>query len=745
MSWQLFDRIAAFFRQANIYRNENLLQDQSSIARISAGGFSKFSTSHSLIDQTNLQINRLERYKDFDQMDQVGEISASLDMYADEASLLDNDTHHSLQVKAGSLRVKNELEDFFYNTLNVDNVLRPMARYLCKYGDFPAEIVTAQNRNGIASIRHMHVYNFTRVETKHGDLVGFFYQNEFSSEPTFFHPWQVMHLRLTSFENIYVPYGSSILGGSRKHFKQLRLMEDAAIVYRLTRSPERRVFKIPVGNIPAKEVAQYMEMVARDFKKRKIYDPASGDVSEKWSPLIQEDDYWLPMRCLAGNTRIPLVNGTIKTLEELVKEYGHMDKEFYVYSYDGQSIVSTKAKACVSPKNQSMVRVTLDNGQSIESTLDHKFMALDNTWIEAKDLKLGIPLISLYVRQTNEPNIDHKVISVEFLSEKQDTYCLSIDDTKCFFVESGVLVHNSDGSGPSIETLPGAQNLDQIADIEYFKKKMVSALKIPFSRVGIGDSSDGDSQPLSKVAPEFAKAVQWVQREMITGLKKLAIVHLALRGFSSDEIRNFTLHMTASSAIDELYRIETWAARADVIDSLQSTKLFPDRWILKRFTNMTDDEIDQMHNEAKKDENKEKEDGPIDVGGGPPLSDLSSLSPLSGHSPSLSGLSSPGPGGPETPEVALSDLPIETSLEVTPESRKTVKTLNENYNSSFDHYLMANELDGLSSDGIILVGNVLSENDIETAKLEAKTIMTEERKPKKDSSDEPITENDIPK
>lgn len=566
MSWQLWDRISAFFRSANLYRSENILQDQSSLSRITAAGeFINFSTQHSLLEQTNLQINRLERYKDFDQEDQVGEISAALDMYADEASLIDPELHHSLSIKSKSLRVKKELEDFFYNTLMVDNMLRPMIRYLCKYGDFPAEIIPTRNRNGIASIRNMNVYNFTRVETRFGDLVGFFYQDEMASGPTFLHPWQVMHLRLTSYENIYNPYGRSILDATRKHFKQLRLMEDAALIYRLTRAPEKRIFSIPVGNIPAKEVPQYMELIAREFKKHKFFDPASGDVSERWSPLIQEDDFFLPKR--------------------------------------------------------------------------------------------------------------------------------------------------PDGSGPEITTLPGAENLDQIADIEYFKKKMVSALKIPFSRVGIGESSEGDSEPLSKVAPEFAKAVQWIQREAITGLKKIAIIHLALRGFSAEEIRSFDLYMTASSAIDELYRIETWASRADVIDSLKGTGLFPDKWILQRFSNMTDDEIEQMQLEA--DENKQKETA-AKIAAGEPLETA------------------------ETAAEELAAIPIEgfdykKEQQVINEYKEMVKdTIRETIqkepeiNSSYDYMLNHNEFDNLPGpDNKPLVGRLLSEEVCKEAVKITQSLLTE--------------------
>jgi hypothetical protein len=318
-----------------------------------------------------------------------------------------------------------------------------------------AEVIPTMDRDAVQSIRHINVYNFTRLETKHGDLIGFFFQDQLTATPVFLHPWQVMHVRLTSYENIYHPYGRSILDGARKDFKRLRLMEDAALIYRITRAPEKRIFSIPVGNIPPREVPQYIELIARQFKKRKFVDPATGNVNERYSPLIQEDDFFLPKRM--------------------------------------------------------------------------------------------------------------------------------------------------DGQGPTIDTLPGAENLDAIADIEYFKKKMISALKIPFNRVGIGEQREPDGKTLAAVSPEFAKSVQWVQRQIAMGLKKVAIIHLAMRGYPVSEIKNFDIHMTASSAIDELYRIETWMSRANVIAQLMETQLFDAEWVLQRFTDLSADEIKRIQVRKKKE------------------------------------------------------------------------------------------------------------------------------------------------
>ena len=207
MSIQLFDRIRAFLKSAGIFTHENLLQNQGDINRaIQNGEFVNYSSA-GLLDQTNLQINRMERYKDYDQMDEMGEISLALDLYADESTQLDPELKHSISIKAKSNELKEELERLFFDILNIDNKLRAMVRYLCKYGDFASEIITDENRTEVASFRPFNIYSFLRVETKFGDLVGFFFTDEMMSEPIFLHPWQVMHLRLTSYENIYAPYG----------------------------------------------------------------------------------------------------------------------------------------------------------------------------------------------------------------------------------------------------------------------------------------------------------------------------------------------------------------------------------------------------------------------------------------------------------------------------------------------------------------------------------------------------------
>ena len=550
MSFQLFDKIRAFMKSAGVYGHENLLQNQNNINRAIQNNELINYSSTGLLDQTNLQINRMERYKDYDQMDEMGEISLALDLYADESTQIDPETKHSIAINAKSEEVKEELERLFFDKLHIDNKLRAMVRYLCKYGDLAAEVIPNEDRTEISSFRPFNIYSFLRVETKYGDLVGFFFTDEMMGEPEFLHPWQVMHLRLTSYENIYAPYGRSLLEGGRKDFRRLRLMEDAALIYRITRAPEKRIFTIPVGNIPTNQIEQYLNAIADQFKKHRFFDPATGEVNWRYAPLIQEDDFWLPQR--------------------------------------------------------------------------------------------------------------------------------------------------PDGTGPKIDKMEGAENLDQIADIVYFKKKMIAPLKIPFSRVGIGEDAGANAdKSLASSHTDFAKAVQFVQQEVCAGLKKIALIHLALKGFSAEDMSNFDVSMTTSSAIDELYRIETWNSRAGVIATLQETNLFPDDWILERFTDMTENEIEELQERKKKE--SESEAAMPELG----------MEEEGGEEGELAGLGLPGL---EDIDKQQRKVLIEYQKMKKARDKQIAINKTQTFVDSFNYMLNNNELDGLPAAKSANEDNIIVEN-----------------------------------
>ncbi|MDP1712557.1 MAG: portal protein [Candidatus Nanopelagicaceae bacterium] len=885
MSWQLFDRLRTFFRSENIYRYENLQQDQPDVRKTLEGGRWSLgaATAGALLEQTNLSINRMERYKDYDQMDEMGEISASLDMYSDEGTLVDAESKHSLMIKTKYARVKRELQELFFIILTTDLSLRSWFRYLCKYGDLPLEIIPTANRDGIASVRALNVYNFSRVETKKGDLIGFFYQDENESKPTFFHPWQIVHFRLSSLENLFLPNGRSLLEGSRKDFKRLRLMEDAALIYRICLRGDSKVWT-PMGYKAIKDVKVGDEVFSYtekgNLKKTKVthwlhngrekvfrihslhreifatskhpilvIDPYKKDGIYYYDRMryVDVENLKFGIKAYAHRFLLPkLHNAEHVTLQQVeVPEYAKLREPLSIKSgkaYLGQKVglkrssverflrgehwlpvakanellLLTKLKhfdlvvkkgwtvSCMTHEVRDMHLPTtadedfarwfgfmigdgfISRRKNGKSTLSEVGMVLGDdqetneryktmfegyvgaaqlshlgghrlgaycvhsahlvdfmfrngfipgaankripSWVFAsppsvqeafiegymdadgcrrsfqggrtdgmeveccnkmlvEDLKelchrLGwcVGLVGhrfrkgghvidketgrkmpdteswqLHINKTDAPEHE-RILGVEEVDE-DDVYDITVEAEEHNFIANGVPVSNCraperrifkvpigeipaqqvesyldqfarklkkrrffnpstgqlderwspliqeddyilprrpDGTGPEVDTLPGAENLDQIADIEYFKKKMVAALKIPFSRVGIGEPGEDGRQSLSQVAPEFAKAVQWIQRVMCAGLQKIALVHLALKNYTAEELKNFNLYMTAGSAIDELYRIEKWSTRADVMATLKDIGLFNPEWIMGTFTDLSEDEIKKM-------------------------------------------------------------------------------------------------------------------------------------------------------
>jgi len=923
MSIQLFDRIRAFLKSAGVYKHENLLQNQGDLNRAVQNGELISFSSAGLLDQTNLQINRMERYKDYDQMDEMGEISLALDLYADESTQTDPETKHSIAIRAKSNDVKEELEKLFYDGLNIDNKLRPMVRYICKYGDFAAEIIPNEDRTEVASYRPFNIFSFLRVETKFGDLVGFFFTDEMMDEPIFLHPWQVMHLRLTSYENIYAPYGrccdihsristpsgykyikdlgtgdevyafdnnyniiktkvvAQCLSGEKetlkiktKHFENICSHNHPVLVRQwvkrsfkfgekwFTDLVYKRADELKIGDeliIPRIESKiESKQLIAENNGKIELNIPQFVD--EQFAKLFgfMIGDGWL----LRNKEKLKGIAFALGEHEKINSKYEHIIESYGIntsrcanknspsnleyqqllaYSIDfanlfkslgfknGAKIKRLPEWIYDSPKiiQEALIEGLVDADGSINAdkwNCDRYQIELANEEL-IKDIKTLLHIIGWKCG-----NVCHRFRKDILIPHEQDKYHdmeswylyfyksdlfdtkgrrkdwgpkSRLEETKKFgndvifepimsiedggiretadiqvehrasnFIANGMVVHNSildgarkdfrrlrlmedaaliyritrapekriftipvgniptnqiqqylnqiadqfkkqrfydpasgevnwryapliqeddfwmpqrpDGTGPSIDTLPGAENLDQIADIEYFKKKMVAPLKIPFSRVGIGDDSGGNAdKSLASSHTDFAKAVQYVQQEICVGLKKIALVHLALKGFDSSDMSSFDITMTSSSAIDELYRIETWNSRAGVIATLRETKLFTDDWILSRFTDMTEDEIEKLKEEklleAEHGAAESEDDMGMDMG--------------------MGGEEMGGELGGMLPGLEEYD---KTQAKVIAEYKKATEKRNdkitkskERYNDSFNYLLNENEFDGL--------------------------------------------------
>ena len=401
------------------------------------------------------ETSRIASYMDYEAMEFTPEISAALDIMSEE-SCTPNEQGKILTIQSNSKRVKNVLEDLFYNIMDIQTNLPMWTRNTCKYGD-NFVFLKIDNKKGIIGSAQLTNIEIERKEgglfpiQKDSNLDG---QNN-KKQVTFhwreknmdFNPWEVAHFRLLG-DDRRLPYGTSVLEKARRVWKQLLLSEDAMLVYRVVRAPERRVFKIYVGNIDDKDVDAYVQKVANKFKRSQVVDQKTGQVDLRHNTLAVDQDYFVP------------------------------------------------------------------------------------------------------VRDPNAPN--------------------------------------------PIDTLAGASNLGDIADIEYIQKKLLTALRVPKTFLGFEEPA-GDGKNLSLLDIRFARTINRIQQSMIQELNKLAIIHLYILGFT-DDLNNFTLNLTNPSTQGEMLKIEQWKEKVmlykDLVSQIDSG-IAPasHAWAKKNIFHWTDEDI----------------------------------------------------------------------------------------------------------------------------------------------------------
>jgi len=236
--------------------------------------------------------NRTERYVDFDQMEYTPEIASALDIYADEMT-----THSALQpmlgIKCSNEEIKALLQSLYHDVLNIEFNLFGWCRSMCKYGDFFLYLDVDDNA-GIRSSIGLPIQEVERLEGEdptNADYVQF----QWNTAGMTLENWQMAHFRILGNDK-HAPYGTSVLESSRRIWRQLSLLEDAMMAYRIVRSPERRVFYVDVGGIPPNEVEQYMQKVMTQMKRNSIVDESTGRVDLRYNPLSVEEDLYIPQR-----------------------------------------------------------------------------------------------------------------------------------------------------------------------------------------------------------------------------------------------------------------------------------------------------------------------------------------------------------------------------------------------------------------------------------------------------------------
>jgi len=260
------------------------------------------------------EVAKNELFRDYELMDSDPIIASALDIYSDE-STVNNIEDEILTIKTDNAKVHKILHNLFYDIMNIEFNLWSWIRNLTKYGDFflNLEII---DKYGVVNIKPFSPYDVTRLEDhdpSNPKLVQFEITTDSPGvgsihDKKIFENYEVAHFRFLSDSN-YLPYGKSMIEGARRIWKQLTLMEDAMLIHRIMRAPEKRVFKIDIGNIPPNEVDSFMQKIINKMKKIPVMDQNTGDYNLRYNIESVTEDYFLPVRGGDSGTEIDTLPG----------------------------------------------------------------------------------------------------------------------------------------------------------------------------------------------------------------------------------------------------------------------------------------------------------------------------------------------------------------------------------------------------------------------------------------------------
>jgi len=277
--------------------------------------------NHSYNELLQVQQLRLGLFRDYESMDSDSIVASALDIYSDE-STMKNEYGKILGIRTSNDQIHDILHNLFYDIINIEFNLWPWVRNMVKYGDFFLKL-DVQDKYGVMNVQPMSAYDISRLEghdPENPQMVQFEYIPQQGSghvgakhsargrESTLLENYEVAHFRLLSDSN-FVPYGRSILEGGRKVWKQLTLMEDAMLIHRIMRAPEKRIFKLDIGNIPPAEVDNYMQQVINKMKKAPIMDEKTGEYNLRYNIQNLTEDFFLPVRGGDSGTNIESLPG----------------------------------------------------------------------------------------------------------------------------------------------------------------------------------------------------------------------------------------------------------------------------------------------------------------------------------------------------------------------------------------------------------------------------------------------------
>jgi hypothetical protein len=303
----IFNRLTTLFRSGPVVKRRVREYKPSDV---SSSAYELFRKTQSNVYSTAMSAygayDRMARYSDFQEMEYTPEIASALDIYSEE-SVSPDEKGNVLHIYSENSQIQRLLNELFFDTLNVNFNMTSWVRNMCKYGDFFL-FNDVSPEHGVINVFPIAVNEIEREEGfDKDDPLAVRYRWVTQGNQTL-QNWQVSHFRLLG-NDAFLPYGTSVLEAARRIWRQMILIEDAMLVYRIVRAPDRRVFYVDVGNVPPEEIPNYMEQAQATLKKNQVIDRATGRVDLRYNPMSVDEDYFIPVRGAQQGTKVDTLAG----------------------------------------------------------------------------------------------------------------------------------------------------------------------------------------------------------------------------------------------------------------------------------------------------------------------------------------------------------------------------------------------------------------------------------------------------
>lgn len=445
------NQLLKMFRTGNVVRHHFQSSQTHEASGIAKAIFGHMVKGQGYLPQYANGYDRFSRYVLYSEMDLYSITSKALDTWASE-STQKNEDGRILEIVSEDKKIQELLQELFYNVLHMNGTfLWKKIRNVCKYGAAP-DLIDVTDENGVIGLISLPI-NEIEVEKNFDPDDPQAIRFKWINNNNLIIPNAFMaFFKLEGNENSE-PYGHSMLDAARRPYLQTVLLEDSAMIYRISRAAERRIFFLDVGGSSPDAVKAQVNEFHQEIKKAKVADQF-GRVDLRYNhAMAADEDYVIPIRGQETATRI--------------------------------------------------------------------------------------------------------------------------------------------------ETLPGAQNLGAIEDIEMIKKNLFAALGIPKAFLTF-DEGVASKQTLTMEDIRFAREIARIQDSIINELVKIAMIHLFVKGYEGSDLVNFRIKLTNPSTVAELQKIELWRARLDLVLSA-GENVFDQDYIYKKFLNLSNDEIEGIRKGKIKD------------------------------------------------------------------------------------------------------------------------------------------------